>query len=151
MDHQGGKRVIKGDRKPRGAKAALIVILVLAAALIAGYVGLCAYVDRAGTFLPNTAIAGVDVGGMTQAEASSARAASATNSRVWSFSSSSRRSISARLMLSPGTGASSISMAEVICRISVLFWLMTELIAARIDLWSGSSSSVGELWQYLVP
>ena len=74
MDHQGGKRVIKGDRKPRGAKAALIVILVLAAALIAGYVGLCAYVDRAGTFLPNTAIAGVDVGGMTQAEASSALA-----------------------------------------------------------------------------
>ena len=58
---------------------------------------------------------------------------------------------SARLMLSPGTGASSISMAEVICRISVLFWLMTELMAARIALWSGSSSSVGELWQYLVP
>ena len=74
MDHQGGKRVIKGDRKPRGAKAVLIVILVLAAVLIAGYVGLCAYVDRAGTFLPNTAIAGVDVGGMTQAEASSALA-----------------------------------------------------------------------------
>ena len=74
MDHQGGKRVIKGDRTPRGAKADLIVILVLAAVLIAGYVGLCAYVDRAGTFLPNTAIAGVDVGGMTQAEASSALA-----------------------------------------------------------------------------
>ena len=28
---------------------------------------------------------------------------------------------------------------------------MTELIAARIAFWSGSSSSVGELWQYLVP
>ena len=56
-----------------------------------------------------------------QAVASSARADSATSSRVWSFSSPSRLSISARLMLSPGTGASSISMAEVICRISVLF------------------------------
>ena len=45
----------------------------------------------------------------------------------------------------------STSMADVICRIRALFWLMTELIAARIDRWRGASSSVGELWQYFLP
>lgn len=38
-----------------------------------------------------------------------------------------------RLMLSPGIGASTCSIAPVIFRMSVLFRLIAELIAARID------------------
>ena len=36
-------------------------------------------------------------------------------------------------------------------RYKAFFAVIAVLIAARMALWSGSSSSVGELWQYVVP
>ena len=55
-------------KKPAGGKIALIAILVVVVALAAGYLGLCAAAGS-GTVLPNTTIAGVDVGGQTQEQA----------------------------------------------------------------------------------
>ena len=55
-------------KKPAGGKIALIAVLVVVVALAAGYLGLCAAAGS-GTFLPNTTIAGVDVGGQTQEQA----------------------------------------------------------------------------------
>jgi len=69
MDRQEGKRVSKKYGMSRGAKAAIVIAIVSAVALAAGYTALCVHVDRAGVFLPNTGIAGVDVSGMTQAQA----------------------------------------------------------------------------------
>lgn len=68
MDRQEGKHLSKAEKKPRKGKIALIVILIVVIALAAAYVGLCVYVDRSGKYLPNTIIAGVDVGGLTQVE-----------------------------------------------------------------------------------
>ena len=59
--------------QPSGGKAGrgrivLIVVLVVVLALLAGYVGLCAWAGD-GAFLPNTTIAGIDVGGQTREQA----------------------------------------------------------------------------------
>ena len=61
----GGTRLKKGS----GGKTALIVILALLALVIAAYVGLCTYANSLDTFAPNRQINGVDVGGLTVAEA----------------------------------------------------------------------------------
>ena len=59
----GGKRVKKGDQKPK------IVIGAILAVLIVAYVGLCAYAGSLDTFYPNRHINGIDVGGLTVNEA----------------------------------------------------------------------------------
>ena len=68
MAQAAGKRTAQAKKPQGGSKAALVIALVVAAALIAGYLILCA-VAGSGTFLPNTTIAGIDVGGRTQDEA----------------------------------------------------------------------------------
>lgn len=61
----GGARL----KKSGGGKTALIVTGVLLAAVIAVYVGLCAYANSLDTFAPNRHINGIDVGGLTVSEA----------------------------------------------------------------------------------
>ena len=68
MEKQAGRRVAERPKKSRGGKTALIVILVLVLALGGGYAGLCAAAGS-GSFLPNTTIAGVDVGGQNREQA----------------------------------------------------------------------------------
>ena len=68
MEKQAGRRVAERPKKSRGGKTALIVILVLVLALGGGYAGLCAAAGS-GSFLPNTTIAGVDVGGQSREQA----------------------------------------------------------------------------------
>ena len=72
MEHREGKRLAKSAGMSGGAKAAIAAAVIAAALLAGGYGALCLYVDRAATFLPNSAIAGVAVGGMTQGEAAEA-------------------------------------------------------------------------------
>ena len=67
MAQTEGKRTTRA-KLPRGGRIALIVVLAVAAALMAGYLGLCAAAGS-GTFLPNTTIAGVPVGGQSQEQA----------------------------------------------------------------------------------
>ncbi len=67
MAQTEGKRATTGG-KPAGGKIALIVVLAVVVLLAAGYLILCAMAGS-GTFLPNTTIAGVDVGGRTVEEA----------------------------------------------------------------------------------
>ena len=73
MEKQAGRRVAERPPKQKrsGKKLALIVLLVVVLALGAGYAGLCAAAGG-GTLLPNTSIAGVDVGGMGRDAASAA-------------------------------------------------------------------------------
>ena len=73
MEKQAGRRVAERPPKQKrsGKKLALIVLLVVVLALGAGYTGLCAAAGG-GTLLPNTSIAGVDVGGMGRDAASAA-------------------------------------------------------------------------------
>ena len=62
-------------QKPEGGgvgKLALGITAGLAGVLAAGYLGLCAYVGTGSTILPNVEIGGVDVGGMSQAQAKTA-------------------------------------------------------------------------------
>ena len=62
-------------QKPEGGgvgKLALGITAGLAGVLAAGYLGLCAYVGTGSTILPNVEIGGVDVGGMSQAQAQTA-------------------------------------------------------------------------------
>ena len=68
MEHVEGKRVASPGGKSGGKKVLLIVLCAVAAALAAGYLGLCAWAGSP-AFWPNTAIAGVDVSGRTQAQA----------------------------------------------------------------------------------
>lgn len=70
MDRQPeGKRVAQGSSMSGGAKAAIAAAVAAAVLLVGGYTALSVYVSRSDTFLPNTAIAGVPVGGMTQTQA----------------------------------------------------------------------------------
>ena len=71
MEKQAGRRVAERPPKQKrsGKKLALIVLLVVVLALGAGYTGLCAAAGG-GTLLPNTSIAGVDVGGLGPGAAS---------------------------------------------------------------------------------
>ena len=60
----GGKRLAS-----KGGKGG-VIILVLLALLAAGYVGLCAYAGMGGRkFYPNTTALGVDISGLTLAQA----------------------------------------------------------------------------------
>ena len=61
MDRQEGKRVAKDAGMPTGAKVAIGVVATAVVLLVAGYMALCFQVSGSGTFLPNSAIAGVDV------------------------------------------------------------------------------------------
>ena len=72
MDNQEGKRVMPREGGPRGKKIALIAVIIILAALCAGYGGLCFYASSSDKLLPNTTAAGVSVGGMTRAEAETA-------------------------------------------------------------------------------
>ena len=74
MDNQEGKRVMPREGGPKGKKIALIALIIILAALCAGYGGLCFYASSSGKLLPNTTAAGVSVGGMTRAEAETALA-----------------------------------------------------------------------------
>lgn len=65
MGYVEGKRVEPSKGKGR---IVLIVVIVVLLALLAGYVGLCAWAGG-GTFWPNTTIGGVDVGGQTREQA----------------------------------------------------------------------------------
>ena len=64
VEHKGGKRLKGGG----GGKAFLVPVIVFAAVL-AGYLGLCAYAGNLNTFYPNYRINGIDVGGLTVSEA----------------------------------------------------------------------------------
>lgn len=66
MAQAAGKRTAPAQKK-RGGKPVLILICA-AAALAAGYLGLCAWAGS-GVFWPNTTIAGVDVSRLTAGEA----------------------------------------------------------------------------------
>ena len=72
MDRQEGKRVAKDAGMPTGAKVAIGAVAAAVVLLVAGYMALCFQVSGSGTFLPNSAIAGVDVGGLTQGQAAEA-------------------------------------------------------------------------------
>lgn len=65
----GGARLKKGGKKP------LVIIGIIAAVLLAAYLGLCAYAGSRNTFFPNFAVHGIDVGGMDTAGAANALAA----------------------------------------------------------------------------
>jgi len=62
----GGKRVAP---KGKGRKAAAIAAAVILVLLAGGYLGLCAWAGRGNTLLPNTAVGGVELGGMTADQA----------------------------------------------------------------------------------
>ena len=62
----GGKRLAAGPNK--GKKTALVVLAAVAVVLAAGYVGLCAAVNG-GRLWPHTTVMGVDVSGLTPAQA----------------------------------------------------------------------------------
>jgi len=69
MDHREGKRVMPSKRLPLGAKIGIIAAAAVLALSAGGYIGLCAYVSGGGTVLPNTTAAGVELGGLTEAQA----------------------------------------------------------------------------------
>jgi vancomycin resistance protein YoaR len=52
-----------------GRKRAAVILAVLAALLALSYLGLCAYADKTGRIMPNTSAAGVELGGLTRAQA----------------------------------------------------------------------------------
>lgn len=52
-----------------GRKRAAVIMAALAALLVLSYLGLCAYVDRTGRIMPNTSAQGVELGGLTRAQA----------------------------------------------------------------------------------
>ena len=64
VEHKGGKRLKRG-----GGNTVLVVLAVLVGLMAAGYLGLCAYAGNLNTFYPNYRINGIDVGGLTAAEA----------------------------------------------------------------------------------
>lgn len=65
---QEGRRLTPGQGLSRGGRIAIAVTAAAVALLAAGYLGLCAYAsgDRA---LPNTTLAGVELGGLSRAQA----------------------------------------------------------------------------------
>ena len=66
MERQTGKRA---KPAPRHGKLAVIVVLLVLVILAGGYLGLCAYAMSSDAIYPSTSAAGVDLGGLTQAEA----------------------------------------------------------------------------------
>jgi len=72
MEHQEGKRVAgNGSDQPgrKKGRVALAVCAGAAAVLAAAYLGVCAFASNYNKILPNTTAAGVEIGGMTLAEA----------------------------------------------------------------------------------
>lgn len=72
MEHQDGKRVADSNPSNSGRKkgsVGLIAAAAAAAAVLGAYLGVCAFASSYHKILPNTAVAGVDVGRMTLAEA----------------------------------------------------------------------------------
>lgn len=63
--HHGGARLAEYRR----SKKPLVVLLLLLALLVGAYLALCAYADSLNIFYPNYKINGVDVGGLTTAQA----------------------------------------------------------------------------------
>ena len=66
MERQTGKRA---KPAPRHGKLAVVVVLLVLVILAGGYLGLCAYAMSSDAIYPRTSAAGVDLGGLTQAEA----------------------------------------------------------------------------------
>ena len=64
-----GQRVAK---QPEKGKKGLVIALVVIGVLAAAYVGLCAWAGAQNTIFPNTSAAGLDVSGMTVAQAQQA-------------------------------------------------------------------------------
>ena len=64
-----GQRI---EKKPGGSKKGLIIAGVVAAVLLAAYLGLCAWVGASGKIMPHVSVLGVDVSGMTAQEAQDA-------------------------------------------------------------------------------
>ncbi len=64
-----GKRVAQAAPTPHPARRGLIIVLAVAAALCAAYLALCAYGGSRAAALPRTTAAGVDLSGLTQAQA----------------------------------------------------------------------------------
>ena len=58
-----------GARLKKGGKGPLVVLGIIAGVLVLAYAGLCAYAGSLDTFYPNRRINGIEVGGMTVAEA----------------------------------------------------------------------------------
>ena len=63
VETKGGKRLRSGGKLP------LVILGVILAALLAAYIGLCAYAASRDTFQPNRHINGIDVGGLTVEQA----------------------------------------------------------------------------------
>ena len=63
-----GKRLAKEDAGSRSGRRWIIAAAVLAAVLLAGYLGLCAWVGACGTTLPGITAGGVSLGGLSQSE-----------------------------------------------------------------------------------
>lgn len=70
MEQNEGKRVAaEAAAKLPKRKIALIAVGAVALAVVGAYLGVCAYASGYNRILPNTSVAGVDVGRMTLAEA----------------------------------------------------------------------------------
>ena len=63
-----GKRLAKEDAGSRSGRRWIVAAAVLAAVLLAGYLGLCAWVGACGTTLPGITAGGVSLGGLSQSE-----------------------------------------------------------------------------------
>ena len=62
----------KQAKKLSFGKKGIIAAVVVAALVLAAYLGLCYWVDSSAKIMPNITVAGVELGGMTQAEAQAA-------------------------------------------------------------------------------
>lgn len=60
------KKAAESPAQPSGSPAAILAVL------LAAYLGLCGWVSASDTILPNVTAAGLDLSGMTQAEAEQA-------------------------------------------------------------------------------
>lgn len=69
MENQEGKRVMPKKGMTGGAKAALVIVIIAAAVLCAGFVAGSYYAGSSGKLLPKTTIGGIPVEGMTAQEA----------------------------------------------------------------------------------
>ena len=60
------------EKKPSGRKKIRIIVGAVAGVLLCVYLGLCAWVGSMDTIFPNVSVLGVNVSGMTQAQAQAA-------------------------------------------------------------------------------
>lgn len=71
-DNRPGKRLADAGGPSKKGKMGIMLVGTLVALLAGSYLGLCAYVGTSGTILPNTTVRGVEMGGMTSAQAADA-------------------------------------------------------------------------------